>query len=584
MIDKRLINAVPQAKKYVFFTVALKWLSLAANTVLIFSVAQIIKTKGKDIIVPAALALVSAAVTFLCSFLVPLTSFKSSCQVKKTLRSMIYEKLLALGAEYQEKAETAKIVQLAVEGVEQLETWFGAYLPQLFYAMAAALTTFAVLSFVCLKMAVILLVCVPLIPFAIVAVQKIAKRILSKYWTQYASLADNFLENLQGLTTLEIYQADEFKQKRMGEEAEHFRKVTMKVLSMQLNSIIVMDIVAFAGAGLGIAAAVASYRSGALSLSNCFACILISADFFIPLRRLGSYFHTAMNGTTASNNIFEFLNSDVRRESLGSNEAGDADPADCHRAPAGLHTAAADCPPELVSGSAEEKKSFPTASDIHRNDIALYELKNVSYSFNGRTVLKNCNLQINKGEFVAFAGASGSGKSTAAKILCGINLSYGGSALLCGHEINTIPRGELYKKVIYISHRDWIFKGSVRDTLLEGKNNASQDDMWRALEQVQLSDFVKDNGGLGFEILENASNLSGGQKQRLSIARALLHNPEVLIFDEATSNIDVESEKAILELLHSLKNKKTVLMISHRAENCAGADRIYEFEDGEVSE
>lgn len=563
MIDKRLINAVPQTKKYVFLTVVFKWLSLAANTVLIFSVAQIIKTRGENISIPLALILASAAMTFLCSFLVSITSFKSSCQVKKTLRSMIYEKLLALGTEYQEKAETAKIVQLAVEGVEQLETWFGAYLPQLFYAMIAALTTFALLAFVCLKMAVILLVCVPLIPIAIVAVQKIAKRILSKYWTQYASLADNFLENLQGLTTLEIYGADEFKQKKMGGEAEHFRKVTMKVLSMQLNSIIVMDIVAYAGAALGIAAAVASFRSGALSLSSCLACILISADFFIPLRRLGSYFHTAMNGATASNNIFEFLDVPLRSAS-GRAIRGSADASFLRSA-------------SLHSGTASAAAAIPNAIP------ALYELKNVSYKFNGREVLKNCNIQIKEGEFVAFVGESGSGKSTTAKILCGINLDYEGNAVLCGNEIRAIPREELYKKVIYISHRDWIFKGSVRDTLLEGNKDAGDEEMWRVLEQVQLADFARESGGLDFEILENASNLSGGQKQRLSIARALIHNPQVLIFDEATSNIDVESEKAILGLLHSLKGKKTVVMISHRAENCEGADEIYKFDNGEVS-
>lgn len=541
MIDKRLLNAVPSAKKFVFLTVLLKWISLVSNTVLIFSVAQIIKTRGEKISLLLILILFSAAASFVCSYFTSITSFKSSCQVKKTLRSMIYEKLLQLGASYQEKSETAKIVQLAVEGVEQLETWFGAYLPQFFYAMIAALTTFAVLAFVCLKMAVILLVCVPLIPLAIVAVQKIAKRILSKYWVQYASLADNFLENLQGLTTLEIYGADEFKQKKMGEEAEHFRKVTMKVLSMQLNSIIVMDIVAYAGAALGIAAAVASYKTGALSLSNCFACVLISADFFIPLRRLGSYFHTAMNGATASNNIFEFLGVPLRSASRGGQAIPNAIPA-------------------------------------------LYELKNVSYKFSGREVLKNCNLKINKGEFVAFVGKSGSGKSTTAKILCGINLDYEGSAKLCGREITEIPRDELYKKVIYISHRDWIFKGTVRDTLLEGNKNASEEEMRRVLGEVQLLDFVEENGSLDFEILENASNLSGGQKQRLSIARALIHNPEILVFDEATSNIDVESEKAILDLLHSLKGKKTILMISHRAENCEGADEIYKFENGEVTE
>lgn len=564
MIDKRLLNAVPSAKKFVFLTVLLKWILLVSNTLLIFSVAQIIKTHGEKITLPLILILLSATASFLCSYFTSITSFKSSCQVKKTLRSMIYEKLLQLGPSYQEKAETAKIVQLAVEGVEQLETWFGAYLPQFFYAMIAALTTFAVLALVCFKMAVVLLACVPLIPLAIVAVQKIAKRILSKYWVQYANLADSFLENLQGLTTLEIYGADEFKQKKMDEEAEHFRKVTMKVLSMQLNSIIVMDIVAYAGAAAGIATAVASYKTGLLSLSNCFACILISADFFIPLRRLGSCFHTAMNGATASNNIFEFLDLDAKHEKLDANETRNVELKNCH--------------PELVSGVVD--KEIPNQV---RNGMLLYELKNVSYKFGRREVLKNCNLKIKSGDFVAFVGKSGSGKSTTAKILCGINLDYEGSTKLYGKEIKEIGRKELCKNVIYISHRDWIFSGTIRSTLLEGNKNASEEEMRCVLGDVQLLDFVEENGGLDFEILENASNLSGGQKQRLSIARALIHNPEILVFDEATSNIDVESEKVILDLLHSLKGKKTVVMISHRAENCEGADEIYKFENGEVS-
>lgn len=555
MIDKRILNAVPGSKKFIFLTVFLKWISLISHILIVFSAAQIIKTKGENIFLPLSLIFAGILLSFFSSYFSSISSFKSSCNVKKTLRSMIYEKLLELGTEYQEKTETAKIVQLAVDGVEQLEVYFGAYAPQFFYSMIAALTLFAVLAFLNLKMALILLACIPLIPLAIVAVQKIAKRILSKYWTQYANLADNFLENLQGLTTLQIYQADEFKQKKMGEEAEHFRKVTMKVLSMQLNSIIIMDIVAYGGAGLGIAAAVSAFLGGILSLENCFVCILLSADFFIPLRRLGSYFHTAMNGTTAANRIFEFL--DIRNEKL-----------------------------EVRNEKSEVRNGKDGNGTQESKNI--YVLKNVGYEFgeneNKRKVLFDVNLSIKKGEFVAFTGKSGSGKSTTAKILCGINSDYEGSALLDGKELKDFPRGELYEKCIYISHRDWIFKGSVRNCLLEGNPNAGETEMWEVLEKVRLADFVKEQGGLDFEIQENAANLSGGQKQRLSIARALIHGAEILIFDEATSNIDVESEMAILKLLRELKGKKTIIMISHRAENAADADKIYSFENGRMTE
>lgn len=544
MIDKRLLNAVPKSKKWVFLTVLLKWISLLLNAVLIFSLAQIIKTRGENILLPCIFIALSVIFSFLSSQLTSLTSFKSSAQVKKTLRSMIFEKLLKLGTDYQEQTQTAKIVQLAVEGVEQLEVWFGQYLPQFFYSMIASITTFAILAFLNLKMAIILLVCVPLIPLAIVAVQKIAKRILKNYWSQYANLADNFLENLQGLTTLEIYNADEFKQKSMAKEAEHFRKVTMKVLSMQLNSIIIMDIVAYGGAGLGITAAVASFLSGTLSLENCFVCILLSADFFIPLRRLGSYFHTAMNGATASNNIFELLDTK-----------------------------------EKTDGSLFVDLSNLANQENQQNQI-LYETENLSYSFGERQVLQNVNIKIQNGSYTAFVGKSGSGKSTTAKILAGINSEYKGSVKFNGTELNQLKKSSLYKTCTYISHRDWIFKGSVKETLLEGNPNASEEEMWKVLDEVQLSSFLKENGGLEMQIEENAANLSGGQKQRLSIARALLFNSPIMIFDEATSNIDVESESAILKLLHELKGKKTILMISHRKENCLGADKIYLFENG----
>ena len=535
MIDKRLLNAVPNAKRFVWLTVASKTLSLFCNTLIIFSISHILA--NKDYFFPLLLIAISLCAIVGLDFLSSLASYKASRDVKKQLRVSIYQKLLRLGTSYQEKNTTAKIIQLAVEGVETLETWFGSFLPQFYFSMIAAVFTFAVLAFLNLKTALSLLLCVPLIPISMAVVQGIAKRLLGKYWTQYASLADNFLENLQGLTTLQIYQADGFKAKQMTKEAENFRKVTMKVLSMQLNSIIIMDIVAYSGAALGCLMALSAYYNRSLSLENAFVCILLSADFFIPLRRLGSAFHTAMNGSTASKNIFELLD-----------EKEDAD------------------------GS----KEVPNISNI------VFSTHNLGYEFD-RVVLKNCNIEIKEGECVAFVGKSGSGKSTVAKVLSGIYHSYTGSAKIGESEIKEIKRASLYKAVTYISHRDWIFRGSVKECLLEAKENAKDEELWNVLEKVQLSSFLKEGQGLETMIEEGGSNLSGGQKQRLSIARALLKDSYIYIFDEATSNIDIESENAIISLLQSLKGKKTIIIISHRKENCSIADKIYYFENGEVS-
>jgi len=554
MINKKLINIVPQSRKYVFLTVLLKISGLCANFLLIFSVAEIIRSKGTNLSFPIVLIILSLLISFISNQLAAVTSFKSSCQVKKTLRSKIYEKLLRLGPEYQEKTETAKIIQWAVEGVEQIEIWFGQYLPQFFYSMIAAVLTFAVLVFLDAKMAFILLGCVPLIPVSIIVVQKIAKRILGRYMDQYATLADNYLENLQGLTTLKIYNADEQRQNQLGVEAENFRRITMKVLSFQLNSIIVMDTVAYGGAGLGIMFAIKSFLAGNLTLENAFICILISADFFIPLRRLGSYFHTAMNGTTASKNIFALLETEEQKK------GGEGLP--------------------LVRTSLLTTPS----NGGHPRNAPVFQTENLSYKYGERVVLQNANITIPAGSFTAFVGKSGSGKSTLAKVIAGINSNYEGSAKIMGTNLSLIAPEALYKFCTYISHRDWIFKGSIRDCLLEGNPNATEKEMWEALKSVCLDDFVESAGGLDFEIKENASNLSGGQKQRLSIARALLHNSQVYIFDEATSNIDVESELAIMNLLHELKKIKTIIMISHRKENCKGADQIFEFEKGTLKQ
>ncbi len=567
MIDKRLVNFVPESKKYVFFTVLLRFFSLLANTAFIFSVAAVLKNgtfQISSILIMILCLLVSLASNLLSSR----TAFLASSKVKIKLRASIYEKLLSLGTDYQESSSTAKIIQTATEGVEQIETWFSAFLPQFYYAMIASLFTFGTIAFFNLKMALVLLACVPLIPLSMAVVQGIAKKILGKYWAQYASLADNFLENLEGLTTLQIYEADGFKASQMAREAENFRRITMKVLSMQLNSIIIMDVVAYGGAALGICTALSSFYEGQMDFYSAFACILLSADFFIPLRRLGSAFHVAMNGVTASKNIWELLDTPCHADNVRN----------CHA--------------ELDSASSTNEILRQAQNDVgvHQNDRRehqndgfrnhIFSAENLSVSFGERAALKNCSLSIEKGTFVAFVGKSGSGKSTLAKILSGIYGSYSGNAKISGVEIKSIPKKELHSLVTYISHRDWIFAGTVRDCLLEGKENATEEELWASLEKVNLSDFVRENGGLEMPLREGGSNLSGGQKQRLSIARAILHDSPVMIFDEATSNIDVESEELILKLIRSLKGQKTVIMISHRKENSLGADKIFEFENG----
>lgn len=580
MLNKRLLRTVPHALGWVWLTVFLRFCALLANICFIFMTGACIRllcTQNTPLAVttpaaslwatcrtPLLFMALSVLVSVLCNLFAPRTACNASSLVKRTLRRQIYQKLLTLGAGYQQYAPTAKIVQLAVEGVEQIETWFSLFLPQFFYALLASITTFAFLAVLNLRMALSLLACIPLIPLAMATVQSIAKRLLSRYWAQYANLADSFLENLQGLTTLQIYQADAYKQDAMMAEAETFRRVTMKVLSMQLNSIIIMDIIAYGGAALGIIFAVRGYYDATLPLDSALVCILLSADFFIPLRRLGSAFHTAMNGSTASKNIFELLDT----------EEG-PDGTECVPEPAATTAAAAE--PAVAAQTAA------VAAQSVAHSPALFSCKALSYAFDGRTVLSVASISIPAGSFTAFVGKSGSGKSTLAKILSGIYRSYSGSAKINGMELKRIQRKKLHEYVTYISHRDWIFAGTVRDTLLEGNEAAPESDLWQALEKVCLADFVRENGGLSMPLTEGGANLSGGQKQRLSLARALLHDSPVYLFDEATSNVDAESEEAIMAVIRSLKGKKTVIMISHRSENCAGADCVYYFENGTVT-
>ena len=539
MINKRLIAAVPESRKYIAGNVLCQWVSLLANIALLGTMAQLLASlaaglpEGGRVFLTLGAAAVALAVRAACTLLSSRMSFRSARAVKRTLRENLYRKLLALGPSYQEQVNTSEVVQVAVEGIDQLETYFGSYLPQFFYAMLAPLTLFAVLAPVSLPAALVLFLCVPLIPLSIVAVQRWAKN-----WGQYTALGDTFLEDLQGLTTLKIYQADGRKQEQMEEQAERFRKITMKVLTMQLNSITIMDLVAYGGAALGIVLAVSQFRAGAVDLSGCLFLIVLAADFFLPMRLLGSFFHIAMNGMAASEKMFRMLDLPV--------------------------PAAGDQP-------------FPEDCSIRCEEVG--------FSYDpGREVLAGVSLACPAGGFTALVGESGCGKSTLAALLTGRNRGYTGSITVGGVELSRLTEESLLENVTYISHQSYLFKGTVEENLRLARPDATEEELWQALEQVNLAAFLRGEEGLSTKLLEGASNLSGGQRQRLALARGLLRGSPVYLFDEATSNIDMESENDIMDVIRALAREKTVLLISHRLANVVEAQQIYVLEQGAVAE
>ena len=544
MINKRLIGIVPDSKKFIARNVLFQWIALLANIAMMIAITLLLgklfeqSAQLKDITITLGLAVVTVIVRYICTTLASKMGYLSSKEVKRTLRELIYKKLLRLGTSYNEKIKTSEIVQVAVEGVEQLETYFGAYLPQFFYAMLAPITLFVVVSFVSLPCAIVLLICVPLIPVSIAVVQTWAKKLLAKYWGQYTALEDTFLENLQGLTTLKIYQADAFKQKEMNEESEKFRKITMKVLSMQLNSITIMDLIAYGGAALGMILSVTQYAKGNVSFSGALLIILLSADFFIPMRLLGSFFHIAMNGMAASEKIFRLL--------------------------------------DLPEGEIMEEE-VPEDCTITCEEVCFsYEKE--------REILHDVNLAFPMGTCTAIVGESGCGKSTVAAILMGRNQGYTGSVKIGDKELVGLSQNSLMKNITYVSHQSYLFKGTVKDNLLMGKPNATDEELWEILERVNLAEFLRTEEGLETKLREKASNFSGGQCQRLALARAVLHDSPIYVFDEATSNIDVESENYIMREIHALSKTKTVILISHRLANVVRSDNIFCMNHGSVVE
>lgn len=549
MFSKRLLSICDSSKKWIGLTVLMNWISIICNIALIIFIGTTVDklingNLNLNMISTSIFIIGMLGIRFVANFLSTKFSLYSSSEVKKTLRSTIYEKLLSLGVNYTNTISTSSTVQIAVDGVEQLEIYFGRFMPQLFYSLVAPLTLFAAMSFISLKTAIILLICVPLIPITIMVVMKIAKKLLSKYWGVYTDLGDSFLENLQGLTTLKIFDIDEDKNKEMNDNAEHFRKITMKVLSMQLNSIIVMDIIAFGGSALGILIAIFEFRAGVLSAGDVLIIILLSAEFFIPMRLLGSFFHVAMNGISASERMFKLLDTEV----------------------------------EEINTLHKEK--------INKLNNINIEIKNVDFSYDKeRKVLENINMEIKSNKMIALVGESGCGKSTITNLLLKQNKVDSGEILLNGVNLNEIPFDILTKKIGFINHSAYVFNGSIEDNIRMGKNNATNEEIYVALKKANLYEFVMTlPNKLKTNVGEGGSLLSGGQKQRLALARTIITDPEIYIFDEATSNIDVESEAKVWESIYKLAKNKTVIVISHRLANVTKADMIYVLDKGNLVE
>lgn len=546
MFHKRLLKEFACNQKYIVGMVVMKWITLLTSIIMTgASVIYLNKIYKHSVEVKDTVLYLFLAVTILGIRAVAVTmenkmSFSASVNVKNTLRKKIYIKLMELGTGYKNIITASEAAQISTEGVDQLDIYFGKYLPQFFYSLLAPLTLFVVVGSMSIKAAVVLLVCVPLIPISIICVQKLAKKMLSKYWGTYTELGASFLEGLHGLTTLKIYQADKSYEKKMDEEAEKFRKITMKVLIMQLNSISVMDFVAYGGAAAGIILSILEYQGGNLNITECLFIILVSVEFFLPLRRLGSFFHIAMNGNAAADKIFCLLDTELEDNGAGKYKVNE---------------------------------KFPIV------------FSNVIFGYNEeKNVLQNIDFKIKRNTFNAISGVSGCGKSTIASIIMGEQRCYKGSVIIGGAEGKEMSGRKLYENITKISHDSYLFQGTVEENLKMGNPYSGKEEMKEVLELVDLYSVIKEKGGLSMMLTERAANLSGGQKQRLALARAILHDSEIYIFDEATSNIDAESENKIVEVIEKLAKTKTVVLISHRLANIEKADNILFLQNGKIEE
>lgn len=458
-------------------------------------------------------------------------------KAKKDLRRRVYNKILKLGVRSTDGMSMAGLTQVSMEGVEQLDLYYSAYIPQFFYSMLAPVILFCITVWIDSRVALVLLCCVPLIPVSIVAVSKYAKKVFAKYWGKYTSMGDSFLDSVQGLKELKIFNADRAQHIKMNRTSEEFRKITMKVLVMQLASITIMDLVAYGGAGIGIALAVFGAMKGEISPFSALFLILVAVDFFLPLRAFGSAFHVAMNGASAGNKILSLLEQ-----------------------------------PDPVWG-----EEFVTDTEL--------EMENVTFSYDGkRDVLKNVYMTFPKTGMTAIVGESGCGKSTIVNMLAGTFRPGNGVVTVGGKSMERLSRENYYSHLAVVSYNTYIFNESVRANFQLANPKVTDEEIYKALEKVNLADFIRENGSLDKVINEDAANISGGQKQRLALAVNLVADKDIYVFDEATSNIDIESEAVIMENMKILSDTKSVVVISHRLANVVASHQIYYMEAGEVRE
>ncbi len=541
MLDKRLLELIGRDKKYIVYAVLLNVCSMLVNTLITAGMCYavyLVYSNARDIryLYPALTIVLGALARYALMRALGECTSGLGGSVKRELRDKTYDKIMRLGVRSSGDMSVAGLTQISLEGVEQLDTYYSQYLPQFFYSMAAPVLLFAICAPIDWKTALVLLACVPLIPVSIVAVSKYAKKVFAKYWGRYTSMGDSFLDSVQGLKELKIFGADGARHKQMNESSEEFRKITMKVLVMQLMSTTIMDLVAYGGAGAGIALAVWAGVNG-LEPAKVLFLTLVAAEFFLPLRALGSAFHVAMNGASAGRKILELL-------SL----------------------------PEPVWG---DKKA----------ESASLELKRVTFSYaQGKEVLKDIDMYFPEKSLTAIVGESGSGKSTCVSLLMGAIRADKGEVLVGGTPIGELDRADYYSHLGIVSYNTYIFNDSVRNNFLAYAPSATDEEMYKALEEVALDKFIREEGGLDKVISEDGVNISGGQRQRLALAVNLLADKSVYIFDEVTSNIDGESEALIMRGVKKLASRATVVLISHRMANVAGADNIYVLDGGRVAE
>lgn len=542
MIDKELFSLLGKNKKYIFIAVALQSIGLIANVTVTACICTALKlivdsADLKAFLLPLTVAIIAMLVRYTCSRLTGDVKDTLGRKVKKELREKVYEKIVKLGVKTTDGMSMAGLTQVAVEGVEQLDLYYSSYIPQFFFSLLAPIILFLICVWIDHRTALVLLLCVPLIPISIVAVSKYAKKIFAKYWGKYTSMGDKFLDSVQGLKELKIFEADEMQHHRINESAEEFRKITMKVLVMQLASTTIMDLVAYGGAGVGIALAVYGAAFNGLDPLKALFLILVAVDFFLPLRAFGSAFHVAMNGASAGRKMIALLNT----------------------------------PNPLWGENTVNKKN------IHLNSI--------TFSYDGkRDVLKNVSMIFPEKGMTAIVGESGCGKSTVINMLSGAIHPQSGTITVGGKPLHTLSRENWYSHFAAISYNTYIFNESVRDNFRLANESVTDEQIYSALEKVNLLSFIKENGGLDKMITEDANNISGGQKQRLALAIALVADKDIYAFDEATSNIDIESESVIMKNIKELSQDKCVIVISHRLANVENADNIYYMENGEVKE